>query len=219
MSTDPRSGKRGYVFGVITNPRGGDNIKGAHFLADEYNPNWGPDQIDMFEDAKKAIYCVPPQEISFTWEGKAAMVKWFEDLYSFLNASGICFFPSGFTLSWGPTHLSKLLSACTGWDISPQAVMNSGERVFNVLKAYNLRQGLSRKDDNWPDRFYDEPLPDGPAKGARLSRRTIAGLLDEYYTLRGWDKRTGAPTENKLNELGLVDIAGDLAKRGLLPMI
>ena len=102
MSTDPRSGKRGYVFGVITNPRGGDNIKGAHFLADEYNPSWGPDQIDMFEDAKKAIYSVPPQEISFTWEGKAAMVKWFEDLYSFLNAAGVCFFPSGFTLSWGP---------------------------------------------------------------------------------------------------------------------
>ena len=97
--------------------------------------------------------------------------------------------------------------------------MNSGERVFNVLKAYNVRQGLSRKDDNWPDRFYDEPLPDGPAKGAKLSRQTIDGLLDEYYALRGWDQKTGLPFENKLKELGLIDIASDLAKRGLLPMI
>lgn len=217
MSTDPRSGKRGYVFGVITNPRGGDNVKGAHFLADEYNPNWGADQIDMFEDAKKAIYGVPPHEISFTWEGKAMMVKWFEDLYSFLNAAGVCFFPSGFTLAWGPTHLSKLISACTGCDVTPQAVMTSGERVFNVLKAYNVRQGLSRKDDNWPDRFYDEALPDGPAKGAKLSRQTIADLLDEYYTLRGWDKKTGLPFERKLVELGLQDIANDLVKRGRLP--
>ena len=217
MSTDPRSGKRGYVFGVITNPRGGDNIKGAHFLADEYNPNWGPDQIDMFEDEKKAIYGMPLQELSFTWEGKARMVKWFEDLYSFLNSAGVCFFPSGFVLAWGPTHLSKIMSACTGWDITPQAVMSYGEKVFNVMKAYNIRQGLSRKDDNWPDRFYEEPLPDGPAKGAKLSHDVIDKLLDEYYALRGWDQKTGIPYERKLNELGLKDIASNLVKRGLLP--
>ncbi len=217
MSTDPRSGKRGYVFGVITNPRGGDNVKGAHFLADEYNPNWGADQLDMFEDVKKMAYGVPPEQLPFTWEGKAMMVKWFEDLYSFLNAAGVCFFPSGFVLAWGPTHFSKLLSACNGWEITPRAVMKSGERVFNVLKAYNVRQGISRKDDNWPDRFYEESLPDGPAKGAKLSRNITDALLDEYYGLRGWDKKTGLQTESKLIELDLKDIAVDLLKRGKLP--
>jgi aldehyde:ferredoxin oxidoreductase len=215
MSTDPRSGKKGYVFGVITNPRGGDNVKGAHFLADEYNPNWGADQLDMFEEVKRVVYGMPPEKVPFTWEGKAMMVKWFEDLYSFLNAAGVCFFPSGFALAWGPTHLSRLISACNGWDMTPQEVMNSGERIFNILKAYNIRKGLSRKDDNWPDRFYEEPLPDGPAKGARLSRENIDGLLDEYYSIRGWDKSTGLPSQSKLIELGLKDIAGDFVKRGI----
>jgi aldehyde:ferredoxin oxidoreductase len=99
MSTDPRSGKRGYVFGVITNPRGGDNVKGAHFLADEYNPNWGSDQFDMFEEVKRIAYKMPPQEVPYTWEGKAMMVKWFEDLYSILNAVGVVS-PAG-SLAWG----------------------------------------------------------------------------------------------------------------------
>jgi aldehyde:ferredoxin oxidoreductase len=217
MSTDPRSGKRGYVFGVITNPRGGDNIKGSHFLADEYNPDWGPDQIDMFENVKQVVYGVPPEKLSFTWEGKAMMVKWFEDLYSILNSVGVCFFPAGFVLALGPTHLSKLISACTGLDTTPEAVMKSGERVFNLLKAYNVRQGLTRKDDDWPDRFYEESLPEGPAKGAKLSRSTIDGLLGEYYTLRGWDKRTGIPSKRTLRELNLEDIADDLSDRGKLP--
>ncbi len=216
MSTDPRSGKRGYVFGVITNPRGGDNVKGAHFLADEYNPKWGADQIDMFNEAKRVVYNMPPEEVPFTWEGKAMMVKWFEDLYSYLNCVGVCFFPSGFTLAWGPTHLAKLLSACTGQEVTPQAVMDSGEKIFNVLKAYNVRQGLSRKDDDWPDRFYREPLPDGPAQGAQLSHETTDKLLDEYYTLRGWDKKTGLPTRQKLEGMGLSDIADNLGKLGKL---
>lgn len=217
MSPDPRACKRGYAFGVITSPRAGDNIKSAHFLADEYHPNWGYEQFDMFEDVKRAIYTMPPQEVPYTWEGKAPMVKWFEDLYSILNCVGICFFPAGFTLALGPTHLARLFSACSGRDTSPQDVMNYGEKIFNLLKAHNIRQGLTRKDDNWPDRFYEESLPDGPAKGARLSRNTIEQLLNEYYGLRGWDIKTGIPSERKLIELGLGDIASDLLKLGRLP--
>lgn len=144
------------------------------------------------------------------------MCRWFEDLYSAVNALGLCFFPVGFQLALGPTYLSKLFSACTGWDTAPEDMMKSGERVFTLLKAYNIRQGLTRKDDNWPDRFYTEPLPEGPAKGAMLSRDTIKQVLDEYYELRGWDKETGLPTKQKLIELGLRDIANELLGLGRL---
>ena len=145
------------------------------------------------------------------------MCKWFEDLYSILNALVLCFFPSGFRLSLGPTHLSQLFSACTGWDTTPQDIMKFGERTFTLLKAYTVRQGLTRKDDTWPDRFFTEPLPEGPAKGAVLSRGTIEQLLDEYYELRGWDQRTGLPTREKLIELGLRDVADELLRLDRLP--
>ena len=61
-------------------------------------------------------------------------------------------------------------------------------------------------------------MPEGPAKGAILSRDTIDKLLDEYYELRGWDKKTGLPTKEKLIELGLDDIANDLFEQGKLPV-
>ena len=81
--------------------------------------------------------------------------------------------------------------------------MKIGERVFNLLKAYTVRQGSTGRTMRWPDRFYTEPQPEGPAKGAVLSREEINGLLDEYYELRGWDKKSGLPTEKKFLELGL----------------
>jgi aldehyde:ferredoxin oxidoreductase len=207
MSHEPRSGQRGWVFGEITNPRGGDNVKNTHFYADRYNPNWWVDKFDMFDEVKAKIYAVPPEKIADTWEGKPLMCKWFEDLYSLVNGLGLCFFPVGFRLAWGPTYLSRLFSACTGWETTPQDIMKFGEKIFTLLKVYAVRQGLTRKDDTWPDRFYEEPLPEGPAKGTVLSRDEIERLLDEYYELRGWDKGLGIPTREKLVEVGLHDIA------------
>ena len=219
MSIDPRSGPKGWVFGDITNPRGGDNVKSTHIAIDpdRFNPHWWIEEFDMFSDVKEKIYSMPSKEVSATWEGKAMMCKWFEDLYSIFNALGLCFTRSGARLALGPTYLSKLYSAYTGRDTTPQDMMKLGERMFTLLKAHTMRQGLARKDDNWPDRFYEEPLPEGPAKGAVLSRETIAQLLDEYYELRGWDKRSGAPTEEKLIELGLHDVAKEMGNLGRFP--
>ncbi|MFQ5853496.1 MAG: aldehyde ferredoxin oxidoreductase family protein [Candidatus Binatia bacterium] len=217
MSThDPRSGRRGWLFGDLTNPRGGDNLKSTHFDADNYNPEWWVDRFDMFEDVKKKAYAVPPEQIGSTWEGKPTMSKWFEDLYSVLNAMGICFFPAGLNLALGPTYLSRLFSTFTGWDTTPHDIMKAGGRVFTVMKAYTARQGLTRKNDRWPERFYTDPLSEGPSKGAVLSRAKMDELLDEYYELRGWSKETGLPTEEKLLELGLGDIAKDLVESGKL---
>ncbi len=211
MLPDPRSGMRGWLFGALVNQRA-DNIKNTHFHAEKYNPNWWTDKFDMFEDVKQKMYCVPPEETPDTWQGKPIMCKWFEDLYSIVNALGICFFTVGFHLAWGPAYLSKMYSTCTGHDVSENGLVFYGEKVLNMLKAYNVRQGLTRKDDRWPDRFYNEPVPEGPAKGAILSRELIEGLLDEYYELRGWDKSSGLPTIEKLNELGMSDVAAELQR-------
>ena len=111
--------------------------------ADKYNPNWWIDKFDMPEDVKKKIYSASPSEISSTWEGKAMMCIWFEDLYSILNSLGLCFFQSGINIALGPTHLSRMLSAATGWNITPQDLMIQGERIFTMLKAYIVREGLT----------------------------------------------------------------------------
>lgn len=217
MWADPRGGSKGWAFGYLTSPRGGENMKSTHGRMDLYDSRWTPEEYDMFPEVKRIIYGEPPYRSPFSWEGKAAMTKWFEDLCAALNALGMCVFPAISLLTIGPTHLSRLFSTATGWDISPQEMMGIGERVFTVLKAYEVREGLTRKDDDWPERFYDEPMPEGPAKGATISRTLMAEKLSEYYHLRGWDIDTGIPPHDKFVELGLEDIADDLGRLGKLP--
>lgn len=217
MSHDPRTGSRGYCFGDMTNPRGGDNVKNTHFAADKYVPNWWLDKFDMFDEVKEKAYCVPPEQTASTWAGKPMMTKWFEDLSSLQNALGICIYPAGLSLALGPTHFARLYSAFTGFDTTPREIMHLAEKVFAIFKAYAIREGFARKADSFPDRFYEEPLPEGPTKGAMLSRKEMDKLLDEYYVLRGYDKESGIPTREKFLELGLGDVADELARLGKLP--
>ncbi len=217
MMPDPRpKTRRGWLFGFLTNPRGGDNLKNTHFYAENYNPHWWVDKFDIFEDVKEKLYDLPSDRISEFWDGKAMMCKWFEDLYSLCNALGICFFPVGFQLAWGPTYISKMYSSCTGRETNPEEMMKIGERIFTLLKIYTVREGFTRKDDSFPERFYTEPMSEGPAKGAILIKKEIESALDEYYELRGWDRESGLPTVKKLSDLGLADIAVDLKRLGMI---
>jgi aldehyde:ferredoxin oxidoreductase len=66
-----------------------------------------------------------------------------------------------------------------------------------------VREGFTRADDTLPERLLTEPLKAGASKGHFISKEELAQMLDEYYTARGWDLNTGAPTREKLIELGL----------------
>jgi aldehyde:ferredoxin oxidoreductase len=93
-----------------------------------------------------------------------------------------------------------MLNATTGWNISTKEAMKIGERIWNLQKLYNIREGASRTDDTLPERIREHavPFPDGKRRAAP----DLAPMLDEYYELRGWD-REGKPTELRLRELGL----------------
>ncbi len=77
--------------------------------------------------------------------------------------------------------------------------MRVGERVWNLERLFNLKAGITGKEDRLPDRIVKEPLPSGPAKGQVVH---LEKMLPEYYELRGWD-REGVPTPERLKELGL----------------
>jgi aldehyde:ferredoxin oxidoreductase len=99
--------------------------------------------------------------------------------------------------------LSKAFSYVTGMipeEESLDFLVEAGERLTNLERMYNIREGLSRKDDLLPERFRFEPLPEGPAKGSVIEEDQI---LDEYYEERGWDKETGIPLDSTLKRLKL----------------
>jgi len=99
--------------------------------------------------------------------------------------------------------VSEIFAAATGLPMTSEELLRCGERVYNVEKLFNVREGFGRESDYPPPRFFEEAMPDGPGKGSRLNREDYDRLLDEYYEARGWDKKTGEPTQEKLASLGL----------------
>ena len=113
---------------------------------------------------KKRIFGTGDKGIFFkkgTMDGKAEWVIWLEKLHALFNSLGLCLQGGSCWLPTGPTHYAKLYSAYSGWEITPRELMVTGDRIFNLMKCYIVREGLDGKDDNWPERFYREPVPDG----------------------------------------------------------
>ena len=82
-------------------------------------------------------------------------------------------------------------------------VLKAGERIANLRRMFNMREGLRRKDDLVPERIQQQPALGYYEKEAQCAIRNFDGMLDEYYETRKWDKKTGMPSNEKLKELGL----------------
>jgi aldehyde:ferredoxin oxidoreductase len=96
----------------------------------------------------------------------------------------------------------RMINAATGWDLDLAELERIGERICTLERAFNVREGISRKDDTLPWRVQHEPIPDGPSKGTFCPPEELDQMLDEYYELRGWSK-DGIPTPERLRALGL----------------
>lgn len=100
----------------------------------------------------------------------------------------------------------EMFKAVTGWDISEEELWVTGERIYNITKMFNIREGFSRKDDHLPWKVSNAPIVAGPSKGLYVSEEELNRMLDEYYLTRGWS-REGVPTKAKLSQVGLKDLA------------
>ncbi|MCX6348850.1 MAG: aldehyde ferredoxin oxidoreductase family protein [Candidatus Aureabacteria bacterium] len=129
--------------------------------------------------------------------GKAEICFNLQNYLSVFNPLGLCKFL--FMGRVGPQAISRWISAVCGWDMNMPKLLLVGERLFNLKRMYNVRLGISGKDDVLPQRLL-EGKPDGKAKGMVPPMET---MLPEFYKLRGWDEN-GIPRPEKLAELGLI---------------
>jgi len=120
------------------------------------------------------------------------------------DSLGICWFStSGLGGDHTPKRLRELLSAITGIEWTQERYLQAGERIFNLEKMFNFREGFTREDDGLPDRFFEESPTTGPTQGVILDREKFDGMVTKYYADRGWDPETSRPTDPKLESLGL----------------
>jgi aldehyde:ferredoxin oxidoreductase len=132
---------------------------------------------------------------------KGELVAKTQDLMSLFDSIKLCKF-----LLYGGvklTHILEWFNAVTGWEMNRTEIMRVGERIYNLKRMYNVRCGITRKDDTVPTRMLREKRGDG---GAAENLPPFSDTLDEYYSYRGWDQN-GIPTKTKLLELRLIDAA------------
>lgn len=117
------------------------------------------------------------------------------------DSLGIC----NFVGEWYVNDISfvNIMSAITGTSWSEGELQKAGERIYNIEKMFNYREGFRREDDNLPERFFTDAYTAGPAKGIKVDRAKFEQMLDVYYDSRGWDKITSRPKPKKLMELNL----------------
>ncbi|HSE93958.1 MAG TPA: aldehyde ferredoxin oxidoreductase family protein [Methylomirabilota bacterium] len=115
----------------------------------------------------------------------------------------MCRFTSerGFGLFLGEPY-AAMVRAVTGWDVTVDELERTGERIVNLERLFNVREGVRRAQDVLPWRVMHEPIPDGPSAGMHCPPAELDAMLDDYYRLRGWDA-DGVPTPARLHALGL----------------
>lgn len=97
--------------------------------------------------------------------------------------------------------LSQAVNAATGWNTDLQEIFNVGRRAINLMRVFNIKAGLT-PDLEKPSTRYGSTPTDGPAKGQSIMPHW-ENMLDQYYQLMGWDRKTGMPSSNSLKEIGL----------------
>ena len=133
--------------------------------------------------------------------GRGAIVAASEDFAAVLDSMIVCkFLRKCFNDFYAES--AELLSKVTGWDCSADELKRIGERIHNLKKLFNQREGWQIKDDWLPERLLNETLPTGVAQGVGLSDDDLSEMIASYYQARGWDGN-GVITEEKLQELEL----------------
>jgi aldehyde:ferredoxin oxidoreductase len=229
IACDPRAAKGfGFTFAVAS--RGSDHLR-AHPVFE---------MLKLPSEIGRELFGSEETCSLRGYRGKVRMVVWHEDFAAVTDSMGTCrFMHASYYVQYPiPELLAKYsrkhksesgegvevnsikyhdwLSAATGMKISYEDLFKLGARIINLERALNTRFGIRRRHDTLPRRFMTQQLPSGPAKGETYSEEQLNKMLDEYYELRGWDKRTGLLQKKKLVELNMDDVANDLEARKLV---
>ncbi|UCG03184.1 MAG: orotidine 5'-phosphate decarboxylase [Candidatus Heimdallarchaeota archaeon] len=181
---DPR-GIKGMALSYVTSNSGGTHLKA----------------YTVIQEVLSLPHFVDP----FAEEEKANLVKNLQDVFAALDSAEWCKFTAMAVFSTFKCEVeiyAKLLTTATGFYIDEDEFRKIGERIYNLERLFNIREGLTKENDVLPSRFQKESLPEGPAKGHTLN---INGLLKEYYNIRGWGD-LGIPSDRKLGELNIQPI-------------
>jgi aldehyde:ferredoxin oxidoreductase len=164
---------------------------GLHFATS----NYGPHHLYAYTFIEE-ILNVHSQMDPWTTQDKPELVKRYQDTAAVIDSLGLCNWP---LMGLKFNNFVPMVNSCLGAGFRADDLIMIGERIWNMERLFNKKAGFDPGNDKLPERFFKEPIPDGPAAG-QVSR--LDQMLGEYYNLRGWSEN-GQPRPETLKALDL----------------
>ncbi len=176
------------------------NPFGADHQSSEHDPYYEEGVADLNLDRLKLLGLGEPQPAYSLTPEKVRFAYLTEVFYSMVDSLEVCQFVFGpaWTL-YGPAETVEMVRAVTGWDVTVEELMAVGERRLDLFRVFNAREGLTRKDDKLPKKFFKELKGTGPTAGFSLTHEEVETALDTYYKMAGWTN-DGVPTPDTLKK-------------------
>jgi len=199
---------KGTSLGFATATRGADHLRALVPVEFPAFPMMTPEQATEKFGSAEVL-----NPVSYN---KAAPLIYYQNISILPDLFELCRFLLGLgtgTKEFKYDNLYDLYYFASGIRLDEQEMLTIGERVFNVERAYSCREGMGRKEDHLVGKWANEPVPSGKYKGEKIDFEKWEQMLDDYYRLRGWNQN-GVPTQEKLKQLDLEDVAESLKRAG-----
>ncbi len=192
---DPRGYKIGAALGYAVGPTGGDHIQMEHDF------QFAQADSKFFRDMQSLGVLRPLDPMELGPE-KTYLFTLNQKIWSLYNCLDICIFVAAPGHTFKLSHIRDIVESVTGWETSEVELLRVGERALTMARMFNLREGLSAKDDWLPQRLL-EPLRCGKTVGNKVDAALLRQAIRNYYVLMGWSPETGVPEQVTLEALGL----------------
>jgi aldehyde:ferredoxin oxidoreductase len=185
---------KAFALGIATASRGADHLRSRPTLEIF---------LRLPPEVKEKIYGkgIPNDPTSYI--GKEKTVYFSDNIFAAIDSLGICkFICHGFNSPHfvDYTWMKKLIHAASDWTFKEKDIQDIGKRIIDIERMFNNREGITRKDDTLPKRYFDDPMPLNIAKGHHIDRKEFDKLLSRYYKIRGWTN-VGLVKKERIQEL------------------
>jgi aldehyde:ferredoxin oxidoreductase len=185
--------KRGLAIGYALSPTGADHCHSLHDTGLVY-----PDEDGFVQNGQlRSMGALEAMNLESLGPEKVQATIYHTMASILQNCLTICFFTG-----WSLRELCEMVQAATGWDVGEYELLKVGERAMTLARVFNMREGLTVEDDQLCPRSYS-PTQGGALAEGGIDMEELREAVHAYYGMMGWDRKTGAPTVEKLHELGV----------------